>query len=350
MANHFNPETVIDFNIDYYALLGLEKGCLPEGNTRQERERITEILNMAYKKSAFSTHPDFAESNEEREILHEKFKLVVRSHTILSNPLYRSYYESAGSVRPTSVEDGSTMEVDWSKVGTYREGMLEDTIGSGIFLQICDRLEELNLIPAFRPTLESHNFEWDFVIPDVEIRPGEPVKLAIACVNDEGAVLRLTSKEQIEKSLPFKIFFCIPRAALTFLRSPKQEFIVGEGDNATKYTLNGTLQAATYSDYNLLETTNIEEVVNYICKDGKLDQDLEAFRNGQLIIDKKAEDAKLEQSQWLTTDEVKERDAKKLRSILLSKTFFTEKNDKAADFIDNLPDKATRRKAQYNGS
>lgn len=43
MSNHFNPEKVIDFNIDYYDVLGLEKGCLPAGNNRAERERITDI-------------------------------------------------------------------------------------------------------------------------------------------------------------------------------------------------------------------------------------------------------------------------------------------------------------------
>ena len=39
MSGHFNPEKVIDFSIDYYSVLGLEKGCLPNGDTRAERER-----------------------------------------------------------------------------------------------------------------------------------------------------------------------------------------------------------------------------------------------------------------------------------------------------------------------
>ena len=39
MSNHFNPEKVIDFNIDYFAILGLEKGSLPPGKNRKEMVR-----------------------------------------------------------------------------------------------------------------------------------------------------------------------------------------------------------------------------------------------------------------------------------------------------------------------
>lgn len=42
MSNHFNPEKVIDFNIDYYDVLGLEKVvCLLEIIAPKERESQT---------------------------------------------------------------------------------------------------------------------------------------------------------------------------------------------------------------------------------------------------------------------------------------------------------------------
>lgn len=347
MSNHFNPEKVIDFNIDYYAILGLEKGCLPEGNNKSERERITDILNRAYKKAAFGTHPDFARSNEEREILNEKFKMVVRAHTILSNPLYRDYYESGGEVRPSTVEDGNSMEVDWSKIGTYREGMLEDTVGNTIFLNICNRASNLNLVPAFKPSMEAHNFEWDWVVSGVEIRPGEPTKLALACVNDESSVLKLTTGESLEDSLPFKIYFCIPRGALHFLREPAKEYSLGDGPDAPKFSLSGTFKAAVYSDINLLESTSMNEVLEYIKEGGQLEKDLEALRDGTLVEKQRQIDRQTNQSQWLTTDQVKELDAKKLRNILIAKTFATKKDENAANFIDNLPDNIVRKKAKY---
>lgn len=344
MSNTFNPEKVIDFNIDYYFVLGLQRGCLPTGNSRADKEKITDILNRAYKNAAFKTHPDFATSDEERNVLNEKFKLVVRAHTILSNDLYREYYESGGEVRPATVEQGSGFEVDWSKIGTYREGMLEDTLGNTLFLELSKRCEELDLTPAFKPSLDSHNFEWDWVVNDFEIRPGEIVKLAMSCVNDESDVLKLTSGNKINESLPFKIYFCIPRGALSFLRSEKIEYNLG---NDEKYTLNGALRAAVYSDINLLETTSFDEAMHYISKEGKIYEDLQNLKNGSLLAKQREIDKSNNQSQWLTTEQMKKFDTDKLRAILLSKTFITEKNEKAADFIENIPDKVKRKKARF---
>jgi hypothetical protein len=347
MSSNFNPEKVVDFNIDYYEILGLQKGCLPIGNSKADQEKITDILNRAYKASAFKTHPDFAKSEEDKELLNEKFKLVVRAHTILSNPLYRNYYESEGQLRPISVEDGNAFEVDWSKIGTYREGMLEDTIGNEIFLKLSSRSEELGLIPAFKPSAEAHNFEWDWVVKDIEIKNNEATKLALSCVNDESDVLKLTNSDNIEESLPFKIYFCFPRAALHFLREENKTFKLGDEENAMEFSLPGTLKAAVYSDINLLETTSLSEALEYIKIGGKFEEDLQDLKNGNLIEKQKQIDADNNQSQWLSTDRIKELDAQKLRSILISKTFFTQKNEKAAELIDNLPDKVIRKKARY---
>jgi curved DNA-binding protein CbpA len=346
-TNHFNPEKVIDFNIDYYNVLGLEKGCLPAGETKSERERITDILNRAYKNAAFKTHPDFANTNEERELLNEKFKLVVRAHTILSNPLYREYYESGGQVRPATVEDGNSFEVDWTKIGTYREGMLEDTIGNSIFLKLSSRSEELGLIPAFKPSTEAHNYEWDWVIKNFSIRGNEPTKLALSCVNDEAEVLKLTSSEDTMNSLPFKIFFCFPRASLHFLREESKSYKLGDNEDAIEFSLPGTLKAAVYSDINLLETTSLEEAMEYIKEGGKFESDLASLKDGTLLEKQKQIDIDNNQSQWLPTEQIKELDAQKLRSILISKTFFTQRNEKAADLIDKLPDNVVRKKARY---
>jgi curved DNA-binding protein CbpA len=297
-------------------------------------------LNAAYRKEAFKTHPDFARSEDHKESLNEKFKLVVRAHTILSNPLYREYYESGGEVRPVTVEDGNDMQVDWSKVGTFREGMLEDTIGSTLFLDICNK-ENLELIPAFKPSEEAHNFEWDWVVKDIQVRPGEATKLALSCVNDESDVLRLSSVEKIKDSLPFKIYICIPRAALHFLREETKEYSMG----GASYKLNGSLKAAIYSDINLLETTSLEEAKNYI--NNGLENDLSSLRDGTLLQKQKEYDIQQNQSQWLSTDQVKDLDTQRLKAILLSKTFHTKRDETAAEFIASIPDLAVRKKAKY---
>ena len=132
-----------------------------------------------------------------------------------------------------------------------------------------------------------------------------------------------------------------------FLREPSKEYSLGDGDDSPKYQITGSLKAAIYSDINLLETTTLEDAMNYICPGGKLEQDLEAFRDGSLIEKQRQYDKEQNQSQWLTTDQVKEMDAKRLRSILISKTFFTKRDENAANFIDDIPNNAVRKKAKY---
>jgi len=117
--------------------------------------------------------------------------------------------------------------------------------------------------------------------------------------------------------------------------------------NDEKYTLNGALRAAVYSDINLLETTSFDEAMHYISKDGKIYEDLQNLKNGSLLAKQREIDKSNNQSQWLTTEQMKKFDTDKLRAILLSKTFITEKNEKAADFIENIPDKVKRKKARF---
>ncbi|MFK4985429.1 hypothetical protein ACI4B7_26750, partial [Klebsiella pneumoniae] len=91
------------------------------------------------------------------------------------------------------------------------------TVGYGLFLDICQNKEKFNLVPAFRPSDETHNYEWDWVIPDKITHDAlgnqnPPPKIALSIVYDEEDVLRLTSGEDaITDSLPFKIYICIPR-------------------------------------------------------------------------------------------------------------------------------------------
>jgi hypothetical protein len=156
--------------------------------------------------------------------------------------------------------------------------------------------------------------------------------------------MKLTAGENLENSLPFKIYFCFPRAALHFLRQENKVYTIDEN---TSYSLPGTLKAAVYSDINLLETTSLEEALQYIKKGGQFEKDLEDLRNGNLLARQKQLDVDNNQSQWLSTDQIKQLDAQKLRSILISKTFFTQKDDKAANFIDSLPEDRVRKKAKF---
>ena len=254
----FDPDKIIDYKMDYYAILGLEKGCLPPGINKKEKEEISDILAKAFRKYVRFAHPDMPGGSE------EKFKILVRAHTILGDPLLRRIYDSGGKDRPQFLGDENPFEINWDTVGTYREGTQDDTVGFSLFLTLSQRAEELNIVPSFFPERPDHNYEWDWTLPDKD------VKLALSLVRDEEEVLRLTSKEALEKdSLPFKIFFCIPRAACRFLYGAKEEYVHEDG---TVDVLKGKIQGAQYSDFNLFETTVLKEAQEYIAKGGMLPQ------------------------------------------------------------------------------
>jgi len=327
MSNNkrFDPDKIIDYNMDYFSILGIEKGCLPSGVNKKEREEISKILEIAFRKSAMKSHPDVSGGSE------EKFKLVVRAQTILLDPILRRIYESGGKDRPQFVGDDNQFEVNWDTVGTYREGTQDDTVGYSLFLKLSERAKELGLVPSFYPNLPEHNYEWDWTMPE------EDVKLSLSLVRDEGEVLRLTSKEAVEAgSLPFKIYFCIPRAALRFLRGKKEEYTHEDG---TVDTLRGLLKGAQYSDFNFLETTTLNEAYNYIEKGGKLENDLILFRDGSMIAEQRQKDKEAQQLKWAETNTIKNLDAEMIKAILTAKSLkFTLAPEGADKFIDDIPD------------
>lgn len=314
----FDPDRIINYNVDYYAVLGLEKGCLPP-STKENRDDIARILSEAYSSSALASHPSIEGGST------EAFKLVVRAHTILSDELLRRCYDSGGVDRPRSVEDAAEYEIDWDKLGNYRKGTTADTIGFGLFFQVSDQATELGLIPAFYPEHPYHSYEWDWVIKDTED------KLSIALVPDEDEVLRLTSGETVAQSLPFKIYICIPRNHLYFKRDDTQQ--VAQSSTQTD-VIKSRIVSASYSDYNLKETTILDEAVAYLSD--HLPNDLASYRDGTLVQRQFEQDVAEEQNQWLETSKSKEHDLLVLKAIMRSKSVVTKTNPHGADFLEGL--------------
>ena len=313
MSTEFDPRKIIDFNKNYYEILHIDKNDLPVGKSRQDKINLSETLEKAFRKRSRVCHPDFGGSNE-------AFLDIVRARRILEDPLLKKIYDQ-GYFEETSIStDDMGFEIDWNKVGTYRKGTPEDTIGFSLFLRICERKNELNLIPAFYPETNDHNYEWDWVIKDTKS------KLVISIVNDEDEVLRLTSGDSVDKSLPFKIYVCIPRASLSMKRD--NNVIIEHG----KTMMNGQITSVGYSDYNLLETTNLETAIDYI--NNNLESDLLDYMNGdtsRFIIQEK-------QTTLLDSDKLKKFDQDKLSSILNMRSFHVSDDKNAADFLDKIAD------------
>jgi hypothetical protein len=315
MSNEFDPKKIIDFEKDYYDILGLQKLDFPTGKSRADVIKTSEILEKAFRIKARKCHPDFGGSNE-------AFLDIVRARRILEDPLLRKIYDQGFFEEFTIVNEDDSFKVDWAKIGTYRKGTPEDTIGFSLFLKLCENKSELGLVPAFFPTTNEHNYEWDFVVDGQE-----KTKLVISIVNDENEVLRLTSNEDVEKALPFKIYICIPKANLVFLRE-ENSVLTPEG----KTLINGNITKAAYNDLDLLETTNLETANSYIKK--RLKTDLISFMNGELKPIVKANQAKM-----MDSEEMKKYDKDKLSEILNLRKFVYNNDEKASTFLENIGNK-----------
>ena len=315
MSNEFDPKKIIDFEKDYYEILGLQKLDFPSGKSRADVIKTSEILEKAFRVKARKCHPDFGGSNE-------AFLDIVRARRILEDPLLRKTYDQGFFEEYSTINENDSFKVDWAKIGTYRKGTPEDTIGFSLFLKLCANKTNLKLIPAFFPTTNEHNYEWDFVIEGQE-----KTKLVISIVNDENEVLRLTSNKDVEKALPFKIYICIPKANLVFLRE-ENSVLTPEG----KTLVNGNITKAAYNDLDLLETTNLNAAIKYI--ESQIRTDLNKFKNGELKPAVKANQAKMMES-----EEMKQFDKEKLAEILNIRKFIYNNDENAAEFLNNIDDK-----------
>jgi hypothetical protein len=322
----FDPARIVDFSKDYYAILGLELGCLPTGSTRAEKKKASEILAKAYRTSARKARSYY---NDDADASDQAFMLIQRAQYILEDPMLRRYYETRGEYKPVLAgENGDGFEINWDELGTYRPGTAADTHGHALFLAVCARANELGIVPAFRPTDETHNYEWDWALPE------QGAKIALSIVHDGHEVLRLGGGDD-EDSLPFKIYFCIPRASMYFLREPEEVYEIADLPDG-EFRFSGKLRAAEYSDYSLLETTKMADALAFVSAGGYLESAIAAFRDGSLVAEQHRQDRAALQTQWLSKEEIQSRDTAVLKSILRSKTWNLTPDPSAADFLDRI--------------
>jgi hypothetical protein len=131
----------------------------------------------------------------------------------------------------------------------------------------------------------------------------------------------------VGSDFPFKIYICIPKANLFFVR--EENFVLTpEG----KTLSNGNITKAAYNDLDLLETTNLETANDYIKY--KLKTDLVKFNNGELKPTIKTNQAKM-----MDSEEMKQFDKDKLSEILNIRKFIFNDDEKASEFLENIDNK-----------
>jgi len=298
-----NITDIIDYNQNYYEILGLIPEDLPSGKDPSSKRLLNEILRKAYHKKLFEVHPDRPNGDE------EKCKLVVKAHMILSDPVLRNLYDKGGIQSENFLKDG--IKIDWSKFGKYRKGSLADMIGKALFEKILNESGIDNIEVKFVPfDEEAHNYQWEFIIE------GLPKELILAIVEDENEVLKLTKGDDdtIKQALPFKIYICLPSVKIVMMRTDDLNVETAPG---VIDVIPGKIKNAQFLDADILGTTNYENAVEFI-KNGDLKKAIEECINGE--IDKYIKQFKKKKdnqtSSILNKQEMYRRDQEQLKKLM----------------------------------
>ena len=237
----------IDFDVDYYGLLGIDRAAFPRGRDVNSRREACRILQDAYRHRLFEVHPDRGGDPA-------VFKALVRAHSVLSDPSQREVYDRG---KPPEGFEGVDMSIDWTKVGKYQRGSLADQVGTTLFLAIVEESGIEGLTPKFAPSdPEFHNYHWEFDVV------GAPKEFVLSIIEDEEEVLRLTDGDQVaEASVPFKIYVCLPSMRMTVSRD--EDDVVIDPDSGEAF-FPGRILGIGYVDADLLSTTDYEHAMQFI--------------------------------------------------------------------------------------
>lgn len=243
---------MVEHIIDYYKILDLEKSNFKPGNTLADKQYNSNLVHRAYIKAAAKWHPDSQWNSNifSKEIKEEKFKLIVKAHTILSNNKLRKLYDN--NEKQDTID--FSLKIDWDKLGYYKKGSLEDNIGTLLFKQCLKQLKN-NIKRTCRPNDEKyHNYNWE-----IYLNNGEKNKpLTISIVSDETEVLRLTNGKNIieDDTMPFKIYIFIP--------SNKIKLQYNEDKDDPSF---GNVIGAVLEDECIYEGTSLKNAINIIKND-----------------------------------------------------------------------------------
>lgn len=260
----------IDFNIDYYEILGLTKEDLLndfDENSMENRRKNSKKLHEAYRKKAHEFHPDLAPDGSKVEY-EKQFKMIVKSYAILSDPYTRKIYDN----KEININSEGSINIDWNMVGKFKKNSIENEVGSSIFLIIDENLKMQHNI-SFVPNDEMyHNYIWEFELNKI------PKKLTISLVADEEAVMMLTSSEHIEQSLPFKIYIFFPQTSFVIDRAQEDAAFDIDGKPVI---FPGKIMSIRYIDQELYSGTNLDSAIDFV-KSGKLEESIINIFGGKL--------------------------------------------------------------------
>jgi hypothetical protein len=257
MLNNKNIINNIDFNVDYYAILNINKENLYNEdditNKIINRRKNYKILNKAYKEMACIFHPDLAPTGKVAEYT-EKFKSLIKAYTILSDPYLRKIYDN----KEIKFINSNNINIDWSLVGKFKKDSLENEVGNIIILSILDRLGKDGKLVFVPDDEKYHNYNWEIEISYCS------KNLTLSIVSDDEKILKLTDAKKIENSLPFQIYLYFPNL---FFKIEKEEALIVEDSDGTLIKYPGKIKNISYIDYEIFSCTCIDNIIDFIKSD-----------------------------------------------------------------------------------
>jgi len=290
--------------VNYYEFLGINPVDLPNHETKENRLLLKEILDSKFQELAPKYHPDRGGDPE-------KFKLLLRSITVLGDEFMRNEYDG----NEVSYFSDSKFDIDWTKYFTYNPNTSAGIFGNMYAKKIA---EILNVNIAFSPEIQEHGYHWVF-----ELKIDE-VPLTFSIVYNEDEILSLTNGQNFEHTMPFKLYLYFP--SKTLKRTLDHTYALKDPES-NEYLIYPKLKSISYEDLIVLQTTNQKQALLYL---DNLPKNIEDIKNGNYV------DNNINIKKTVTESELKTFDKNTLNKLFALKTPKYEENESAADFIKTI--------------
>lgn len=280
-----------EFYIDnqlYLNFLQILEDDLPIYDGKLNKSEFSKIVENKFRGLARTHHPDFGGNSDDFKFLMECKKKLLDDGFKDSN------------VR---------LAIDESKLYMFDKSTQASQVGTQLFELISSWSEALNIKPLFKPTESDDLYEWVFYSNELE----QQIVLNVQNLNYD--MLELSNNLYFGDSL--SVLVCL------FVPSKKLAVQTIAYDNSMSFTFNDKI---------FIESSKSSNVMDYFKDHTMMFTDIQNIKNNTFV----SKDNK--ELKTKTKQEVSEKDSKMLSYLQEFKIFQSSHDERAADFLKNLPE------------
>ena len=270
----------------YLKFLEINECEIPFKNESVNKQELFKLIDKQFRKMARKYHPNYGGSDED-------FKFLINCKSKL--------LESEDN------NSNLSLKFDESRFDSYDSNTLAARLGNQLFELISSWQNDLNIKPTFRPTDNTHEYEWIFNVLNCEIQ------LSLNVQNLTQELAELSHSLYSDASLSVLVCLFVPSKKFTMTKvAYDNSVIIG------------------FSDKILIESSNSRDISNYFNNYSQIKTDIENIQNGT-FASRNNNEIKMKRS-----DEAISKDKQLLEYLQNIKLFETEFDEKAADFIEKI--------------